>query len=214
MDILKKNTVDSLWQVVLVGLLLGAGLPAIFAIGLKSLDAGQRGSGGGSTAVAARSPLAVAGAVVCFAVVLIAIVTGILFIMQASSATHSASRSSDPVRPHERKDITVTAPTPSLPQSILDWLRAGYPEGIPPKDRIPLVALLRRKLSDAQIRDIAIGAALAELSDVNSDQVISSDEISAQIADLTSQTPSDEDIARVASVLAAAGWPLADLDNH
>ncbi|MDJ0110231.1 DUF3349 domain-containing protein, partial [Rhodococcus erythropolis] len=32
-------------------------------------------------------------------------------------------------------------------------------------------------------------------------------------ADLTSQTPSDEDIARVASVLAAAGWPLADLDN-
>ena len=81
MDIL-KNTVDSLWQVVLVGLLLGAGLPAIFAIGLKSLDAGQRGSGGGSTAVAARSPLAVAGAVVCFAVVLIAIVTGILFIMQ------------------------------------------------------------------------------------------------------------------------------------
>ncbi|MCZ4568783.1 hypothetical protein [Rhodococcus erythropolis] len=81
MDIL-KNTVDSLWQVVLVGLLLGAGLPAIFAIGLKSLDAGQRGSGGGSTAVAARSPFAVAGAVVCFAVVLIAIVTGILFIMQ------------------------------------------------------------------------------------------------------------------------------------
>ncbi|PCK26597.1 hypothetical protein [Rhodococcus qingshengii] len=79
MDIL-KNTVDSLWQVVVVGLLLGAGLPAIFAIGLKSLDAGQRG--GGSTAVAARSPLAVAGAVVCFAVVLIAIVTGILFIMQ------------------------------------------------------------------------------------------------------------------------------------
>ena len=118
------------------------------------------------------------------------------------------------MRPHERKDITVTAPTPSLPQSILDWLRAGYPEGIPPKDRIPLVALLRRKLSAAQIRDIAIGAALAELSDVNSDQVISSDEISAQIADLTSQTPSDEDIARVASVLAAAGWPLADLDNH
>ncbi len=213
MDIL-KNTVDSLWQVVLVGLLLGAGLPAIFAIGLKSLDAGQRGSGGGSTAsrLAVRWPWQAQwcasrscssrsspeSSSSC----------------RASSATHSASRSSDPVRPHERKDITVTAPTPSLPQSILDWLRAGYPEGIPPKDRIPLVALLRRKLSDAQIRDIAIGAALAELSDVNSDQVISSDEISAQIADLTSQTPSDEDIARVASVLAAAGWPLADLDNH
>lgn len=76
------TTVNSLWQVVLVGLLLGAGLPAVFAIGLKSLDAGQRASGTDSTIAAARSPLAVAGAVMCFAVVLIAIVTGILFIMQ------------------------------------------------------------------------------------------------------------------------------------
>lgn len=79
MDIL-KNTVDSLWQVVLVGLLLGAGLPAIFAIGLKSLDAGHRTkAGAGATA---RAPLATAGAMVCFAVVVIAVVTGILFIMQ------------------------------------------------------------------------------------------------------------------------------------
>ncbi|MGO1306359.1 MAG: DUF3349 domain-containing protein, partial [Microbacterium gubbeenense] len=32
--------------------------------------------------------------------------------------------------------------------SVLNWLRAGYPEGIPPKDSFPLIALLRRTLID------------------------------------------------------------------
>ena len=36
-----KHTIDSLWQGVLVGLLLGAGLPAIFAFGLKALSVGD-----------------------------------------------------------------------------------------------------------------------------------------------------------------------------
>lgn len=106
----------------------------------------------------------------------------------------------------------MTSPIPSLAQSILAWLRAGYPEGIPPKDRIPLIALLRRRLTDAQVREIAIGTALAELIDENSDQIIRGNEISAQITDVTSENASDGDIARVAAVLAAAGWPLADLD--
>lgn len=101
-----------------------------------------------------------------------------------------------------------------MAQSILAWLRVGYPEGIPPKDRIPLIALLRRRLTDTEVREIAIGTALAELIDDSSDQVIRGGEISAQIADVTSQSASNEDIARVAAVLAAAGWPLADIDAN
>ena len=101
-----------------------------------------------------------------------------------------------------------------MAQSILAWLRVGYPEGIPPKDRIPLIALLRRRLTDTEVREIAIGTALAELIDDSSDQVIRGGEISAQIADVTRQSASDEDIARVAAVLAAAGWPLADIDAN
>ena len=27
---------------------------------------------------------------------------------------------------------------------VLDWLRAGYPDGVPPRDYFPLIALLRR----------------------------------------------------------------------
>ncbi|CAM2840301.1 hypothetical protein RHDE110596_03495 [Prescottella defluvii] len=78
MDLLAQ-TANSLWQVVLVGLLLGAGLPAIFALGLKSLSLGaQTGPDGQMSA----SPLGKLGAAACFATVLIAIIAGILMLMQ------------------------------------------------------------------------------------------------------------------------------------
>ena len=40
MDILIK-ALGALWQVALVGLLLGAGLPALFALGVRSLNSGR-----------------------------------------------------------------------------------------------------------------------------------------------------------------------------
>ncbi|SDD65149.1 hypothetical protein [Rhodococcus tukisamuensis] len=77
MDLL-VTTANSLWQVILVGLLLGAGLPALFALGLRSLAAGSDVAADGTVT---RRPLAVAGAVACFAIIVIAIVVGILFVM-------------------------------------------------------------------------------------------------------------------------------------
>lgn len=79
-----EHTLDSLWQVVLVGLLLGAGLPAIFAFGLKALSVGETPDDStGTTKVAvARPAVATAAAVLCFAVVVVAIIAGILFIMK------------------------------------------------------------------------------------------------------------------------------------
>ncbi|WP_162562002.1 DUF3349 domain-containing protein, partial [Mycolicibacterium brumae] len=32
--------------------------------------------------------------------------------------------------------------------NVLDWLRAGYPNGVPPKDYFPLLALLTRTLTE------------------------------------------------------------------
>ena len=40
-------------------------------------------------------------------------------------------------------------------RGVMDWLLEGYPAGVPPKDYIPLVALLRRRLGDDEIRQIA-----------------------------------------------------------
>ncbi|MET0197488.1 hypothetical protein CH289_14710 [Rhodococcus sp. RS1C4] len=73
------HTLDSLWQVVLVGLLLGAGLPAIFALGLRALSTGDIAEDG---TVRARPAAATAAGILCFAVVVVAIVAGILFIMK------------------------------------------------------------------------------------------------------------------------------------
>ncbi len=39
---------------------------------------------------------------------------------------------------------------------VLDWLRAGYPDGVPPRDYFPLIALLRRQqLTDDEVREVA-----------------------------------------------------------
>ena len=39
--------------------------------------------------------------------------------------------------------------------SIVSWLRAGYPEGIPPTDSFAVLALLARRLTNDEIMAIA-----------------------------------------------------------
>jgi hypothetical protein len=86
--------------------------------------------------------------------------------------------------------------------SIVGWLRAGYPEGVPEHDYIPLFALLRRQLTDEEV--VEIGDVLAGSSDPTSSHVIK-----AAIAAVTEDKPLDSDVARVSARLAAGGWPLA-----
>ena len=89
--------------------------------------------------------------------------------------------------------------------SVLNWLRKGYPEGVPPKDYFPLLALLKKRLSDADID--------AVVADLESSGVLVPDR--AALADaierVARQQPGEEDVALVAARLAAAGWPLAEV---
>ncbi|MFZ2529972.1 MAG: hypothetical protein WAX14_20350 [Rhodococcus sp. (in: high G+C Gram-positive bacteria)] len=71
---LLTHTLSSLWQVVLVGLIFGAGLPALFALGMRSL------ASGGTDDSSRPTPFGMFGAVVCFTVVVIAIIAGILLL--------------------------------------------------------------------------------------------------------------------------------------
>ncbi|QZT58883.1 DUF3349 domain-containing protein [Mycolicibacterium austroafricanum] len=100
----------------------------------------------------------------------------------------------------------------SLFHSILDWLRAGYPGGVPGPDRVPLLALLRSTpLTEDQIKEV-IAHLTAEGSVATADGAIDGDEIAAFIQDVTHHDAGPENIQRVAAKLAAAGWPLAGVE--
>jgi hypothetical protein len=101
--------------------------------------------------------------------------------------------------------------TTSLLQSILHWLRAGYPDGVPGPDRVPLLALLRATpLTEDQVREV-----VRHIIDSNSgtDGKIGRDEIAEFIQDVTHHDAGPENIQRVAAKLAAAGWPLAGISD-
>lgn len=93
---------------------------------------------------------------------------------------------------------------------VLQWLEAGYPDGIPRQDRFPLVALLRRRLSDEQTRQITADLTAPGALETRGDDPITAAEIEALIERQLRESPSPEDVARVSARLAAAGWPLAD----
>jgi hypothetical protein len=109
---------------------------------------------------------------------------------------------------------TCVVTTTSLLQSILNWLRAGYPEGVPGPDRVPLLALLRATpLTEEQIKEV-VRNITADASAANVDGSIDGDEIGAFIKDVTHHDAGPENIQRVAATLAAAGWPLAGVDHE
>lgn len=76
------NTANSLWQVLVVGLLLGAGLPTLFAFGLRTLYGGPLGvDENGNTANAKPTVARMAIAYSCFTVVVAVVLVGIVWIV-------------------------------------------------------------------------------------------------------------------------------------
>ena len=84
--------------------------------------------------------------------------------------------------------------------SIVSWLRAGYPEGIPPTDTFAVLALLTRRLGNDEVKIVAHELMQRDgFDDVD---------IGVLINKLTDELPSEEDVERVRARLAAKGWPL------
>lgn len=98
-------------------------------------------------------------------------------------------------------------PTGTPGQSVLDWLRAGYPEGVPPQDYVPILGVLQRRLTSEEIHTISEGLA-EQLS--RTENPITRADIEAMIEDTVYQRALASDVARVSARLAAGGWPLAD----
>jgi hypothetical protein len=95
---------------------------------------------------------------------------------------------------------------PAFLAKIVSWLRAGYPDGVPEHDYVPLFALLGSQLTGDEVTLIAGELAFSSAPD-------SAEEIKKAASAITGTAVSDSDIARVRSRLAAGGWPLAMPDR-
>ena len=88
--------------------------------------------------------------------------------------------------------------------NVLGWLHDGYPEGVPPKDYFPLLALLKRSLTEQEV----IKAAQSILKSTDSDEVTEA-AIRTAVQAVIDKEPNPEEIHQVASRLASVGWPLS-----
>lgn len=77
------------------------------------------------------------------------------------------------------------------------FIRAGYPQGVPKADCVPLLALLRRRMSDNAVA--AVAAHVAARGDLNIDAA----DIGAAITRAADELPCAADLERVQRRLAA-----------
>ena len=85
---------------------------------------------------------------------------------------------------------------------IVAWITDGYPEGVPGADRVPLFALLKRRLTDDEVKTVVKGLRdRGEFDEVD---------IGVLITQITDELPGPGDIDRVRNRLATKGWPLDD----
>ena len=85
---------------------------------------------------------------------------------------------------------------------MVAFVRAGYPQGVPETDYVPLLALLRRRLSDDEVA--AVARDLAAHGALNIDIA----DIGVAITRITDELPSADDLERVQRRLEAIGWPV------
>jgi hypothetical protein len=79
---------EAVLQIIIAGLIVGAGLPALFSLGVR-LNAEGAGVAGHGGAVAQKNQLLVALSWVIFAVVLAVVIAGVLFIARDFIGHHT-----------------------------------------------------------------------------------------------------------------------------
>ncbi|GBG38184.1 DUF3349 domain-containing protein [Mycobacterium montefiorense] len=84
---------------------------------------------------------------------------------------------------------------------MVEFVRAGYPQGVPAADSFALLAVLRRRLTDDDVA--AVAAHLAARDELKIDTA----EIGSAITRITNEPPSADELDRVQRRLEAIGWP-------
>ena len=101
---------------------------------------------------------------------------------------------------------TVEPPRPGIVERVIDWLRIGYPEGVPSNDYVPVLALLRRRLTDEEVGLVA--EALVKAAD--SDGEVEFNDAQQIMGKVLDGIPAEEDQERVLAHLKANGVTVAE----
>jgi hypothetical protein len=123
---------------------------------------------------------------------------------------------SDAPKARQRETYQVTSTHAShkhakFLNSVIRWLDVGYPQGVPGPDQVALFALLRSTpLTQDQLEEVVHN--IISKHKAEGDGAVSRDEIEEFISQTTHHDPGRENVIRVATTLAAAGWPLAGID--
>ncbi|MCL1870861.1 MAG: DUF3349 domain-containing protein [Promicromonosporaceae bacterium] len=97
-------------------------------------------------------------------------------------------------------------PSPGISARIIEWLRAGYPEGVDPRDYPAVLAVLSRRLTESDLDEIAGDLAVASAW---SGEPITAADVHRMVQERAFQSATPEDLERVSARLAAGGWPLS-----
>jgi hypothetical protein len=95
-------------------------------------------------------------------------------------------------------------PVSDVIAKIVSFLRAGYPQGVPATDTFALLALLRRRLGDEEV--VQIATQLIEHGELP----IGATDIRVMITKITDQMPSPDEVDRVKGHLETRGWPISE----
>lgn len=104
----------------------------------------------------------------------------------------------------------MTSARPNVLSRMVNWLRAGYPEGIPDHDYVVLFGILHRSLTEAEVDQVA-QQLIAGPGGI--ERPLTHDDIRRLIQETVLEKPGDADVRRVAGKLAEGGWPLAGMDQ-
>jgi hypothetical protein len=93
---------------------------------------------------------------------------------------------------------------PGVLQRVLDWLHAGYPQGIPQTDYYPLLAFLARSLKPEEVSEV-VSSLEAES---HAGHHTTTEDVRAAIEEVTKSPALHQDVQRIAERLRASGWAL------
>ncbi|MCR8896837.1 DUF3349 domain-containing protein [Gordonia sp. GONU] len=89
-------------------------------------------------------------------------------------------------------------------ESVINWIRKGYPQGVSRTDFPPLMALLTRVLTDEEVTAVAVQL----VKEYGPREPVTEEQIAAAIERVISEPPTPEEVDQVAGRLATVGWPL------